>query len=421
MRALDRDLDAAFVDCGLATDAWLGARDARFLVDAGRDVPIERMLSAGQEMVVQIRHGAGGGKGARVTGDIALLGVYLMLRPRRRDLSLSARLARLPAAAEQRARAAALLPEGGVTLRRAATAASDAELVDEFARLRERWRQIEAAARSATPPARLHAEGEPVARLLLDQLTPDLERIVVGDQATLVRVRAWLAQWWPAMAARVVSTADAFEATGVAEQLEAALQPTVPMTDGGSLIIQPTAALTAIDVNGGGRRALEANLAATREIARQLRLRRLGGTIVVDFIDLPDRAARARVLTALRAAVAGDPVPVQVYPMSRFGLVEISRKRSGPSLAEMLGRPCPVCDGAGALPSLRWRAEQLMRALAQQPSGRVMVHAALDLYEHLSSAGRAGWQAFADRHGAPIALEADRSLVPGGYRITELS
>ena len=102
------------------------------------------------------------------------------------------------------------------------------------------------------------------------------------------------------------------------------------------------------------------------EIARQLRLRRIGGTVVVDFIDLPAAGARARVLAALRDAVADDPAPVQVFPMSRFGLVAISRKRSGPSLAELLGRPCPVCAGAGALPALRWRAEQLIR---RWPSG----------------------------------------------------
>jgi ribonuclease G len=419
VRAIDHDLNAAFVDCGLDAPAWLGARDARFLMGAGRDVPIGRMLDQGQEVLVQVRHGAGDGKGARLTADIALLGVYLMLRPRRRDLSLSARLARTPVAPEQRARAVALLPDAGVMLRRAAAAASDADLVDELARLREQWRRIEAAARAATPPARLYAEDEPIVRLLLDQLTPDLARIVVGDQATLVRARSWLATWWPAMADRLTSTADPFEATGANEQLEEALQATVALAGGGSLIIQPTAALTAIDVNGGGRRALESNLAAVPEIARQLRLRRLGGTIVVDFIDLPARGARARVLTALRAAVADDPVPVQVFPMARFGLVEISRKRSGPSLAEMLDRPCPVCAGRGALPGLHWRAEQLMRALPERTTRGTAVYVAADLYEYLSGTGSAAWQAFGDRHGAAIALEVDRSLAPGSYRTME--
>ena len=421
VRAVDPDLGAAFVDCGLAADAYLGARDARFLGGAGRDQPIERMLCAGQGVLVQVRQGPIAGKAPRVTAEIALAGVYLVLRPRRRTVSLSARLERTPETAEQRARALALFPDTGVTLRHAAPMASDAELVAELARLRDRWAQIEAAAKAATPPARIHAVGDPLQRVLLEQIAPDLERIVVGDQASLVRARTWLAEWQPALAERLVSVVDPFEATDAAEQLEEALQPGVPLPGGGSLIIQPTAAFTAIDVNGAGRRALEANLAASREIARQLRLRRIGGTVVVDFIDLPTRAARARVLAALRDAVAGDPAPVQVFAMSRFGLVEISRKRIGPSLAEMLGRPCPVCDGAGTLPGLRRCAEQLMQELTKLPPGRARVLAAPDLHDYLSGTGRAAWETFAGRYGHAIALGIDRSLAPGSHRIEELS
>ena len=419
VRAVDPDLGAAFVDCGLAADAWLSARDARFIAGAPRDAPIERMLSEGQGVLLQVRQGPAAGKGPRVTGDIALLGVHLVLRPRRRGVALSARLERTTAAAEQQARAAALFPECGVTLRRAAPLASDAELLAELARLRARWAEIEAAARHATPPARIHAVDDPLHRLFLERIAPDLERIVVGDQALLVRARAWLAEWQPVLETGLVSEADPFEATGAAEQLEQALQPSVPLPGGGSLIIQPTAAFTAIDVNGGGRRALEANLAATGEIARQLRLRRIGGTVVVDFIDLPARAARVRVLGALRDALAHDPVPVQAYSMSRFGLVEISRKRTGPSLAELLGRSCPACEGAGTVPGLRWRAEDLMRAMGGLPPGRLTVLAAPDLHDYLSGAGRAAWQAFAGRYGDRVELRIDQSLAPGTHRIEE--
>ena len=177
-------------------------------------------------------------------------------------------------AAEQRARAQALFPDASVTVRSAAPLASDAELLAELQRLRAHWARIEAAAAAATPPARLHGVDDLMHRLLLERIAPDLERIVVGDRASLARARNWLAAWQPGMVGRLASVPDPFEATGAAEQLEAALQPSVPLPGGGSLIIQPTAALTAIDVNGGGRRALEANLAAAREIAQQLRLRR---------------------------------------------------------------------------------------------------------------------------------------------------
>jgi Rne/Rng family ribonuclease len=419
VRKVDRDLGAAFVDCGYAADALLGARDARHLPGAGRDAPIERLVSEGQGVLLQVRQGPAAGKAARVTGDIALVGLYLVYRPRRGGVTLSARLERTPAAAEQRVRAQALFPDAGVTLRRAAPGADDAELLAELARLRERWARIEAAAGTATPPARLHGVDDPLQRLLLERSAPDLERIVVGDRASLARARNWLAEWQPDMALRLAGVPDPFEATGAAEQLEGALQPVVPLPGGGSLIIQPTAALTAIDVNGGGRQPLDANLAAAGEIARQLRLRRIGGTTVVDFIDLPARTVRARVLAALRDAVADDPAPVQAFAMSRFGLVEISRKRIGPSLAEMLGRPCPTCAGGGVQPALRWRAEQLMHRLAELPPGGVSVLAAPDLHDYLSGTGRDAWEAFANPYG--IALRRDPSLVPGDYRIEERS
>jgi Rne/Rng family ribonuclease len=195
----------------------------------------------------------------------------------------------------------------------------------------------------------------------------------------------------------------------------------VPLAGGGSLTIQATAALTAIDVNGGGRRALEANLAAAPEIARQLRLRRIGGTVVVDFIDLPAGTARARVVDALRAALADDPEPVQVFPMSRFGLVEIGRRRSGPSLAEMLGRRCPTCAGAGTLPALRRRAEQLSQEVVRLGPARLRVHAAPDLHDFLKGAGSDGWRALVERRAGALGLEVDPALPPGGHRIMELS
>jgi ribonuclease G len=427
VRAIDRDLDAAFVDCGLDADAYLGARDARFLTDGSSAAPkrqglrIDRLVREGQRVVVQVRQGSSGDKGPRVTGDVALLGCFVELHPRRRRASVSERLARTADAAAQRQRAAVLFPEAGITLRRAAAFAGDAELNAEHDRLRAQWRQIELAATATTTPARLDPLEDPLHRLLCDLIAPEVERIVVGDQATLVRARRWLAEWWPALADRLASLPDAFETTGVAEQLEEALRPEVPLAGGGSLIIQATAALTAIDVNGGGRRALEANLAATGEIARQLRLRRIGGTVVVDFIDLPSRSERERLLDALRGALADDPAPVQVSSMSRLGLVELSRKRTGASLAEALGRPCAACGGTGTLPGLRWRAERLMQELEGCRAVRLAVHAAPDLHGYLSGAGQADWQVSTRRSGRAVTLEVDAALAPGGHRIMELS
>jgi Rne/Rng family ribonuclease len=335
VRTVDRDLDAAFVDCGLDRDAYLSARDARWLTAEAAPRP---RLAEGQAILVQSTRDPEGMKGARVSADIALPGTYLLYRPRRRDLAMSARLARSGEGRALRTRGRELFPDSGVVLRRSAVQANNADLLAEAERLRELWRAIEAKAVAARPPACLHAVNDPVERVLLDHLSPEIERIVVGDPAALARVRKWLEEAHPGLAAkiRLEHRADAFAALGASDQLVEALEPKVPLAGGGSLIIEPTAALTAIDVNGAGRRAREVNLEAAAEIARHLRLRRIGGTVVIDFVDLEAKRDREQLLARLRAAFADDPAPVQVFPMSALGLVAISRKRTRVSLAEAL-------------------------------------------------------------------------------------
>jgi Rne/Rng family ribonuclease len=340
VRRVAHDLDGAFVDCGLGVDAFLTARDARALSGAPRSARIEGQVSEGQAVLVQIKRQATGDKGARVGTDIALPGICLMHRPRIARIELTPELARSEHAKSQQARAEALFENGGFGLRPAAVSASDDELRDEAARLGERWAALEAKAAAARPPALLDPLGEPSHRLLLEHLGPDLERIVFADRTALIGARGWLERELPrslaGLASRLEHLPDAFEAIGAAGQLEEALGPKVALGSGGSLIIEPTAALTAIDVNGAGK-PIEVDLEAAREVARQLRLRRIGGIVVIDFVDLETKQERARLDAALRKAFAGDPAAVQIYPMSRLGLVELSRQRIGPSLAERLG------------------------------------------------------------------------------------
>jgi Rne/Rng family ribonuclease len=337
VRTVARDLDGAFVDCGLGEDAFLGARDARALSGARRSARVAEQVSEGQAVLVQIRREAQGGKGPRVTTDIALPGLLLLHRP----LARSGQAGQ----ADQQERAAALFPGGGFSLRPAALHATDGELADEAKRLRQSWAEIEARAGASRPPSLLASPPEPLPRLLLDHFSPELERIVLADRGLLIGARRWLEQslprWLESFAERLEYLPDAFEATGAAEQLDEALGRAVALPGGGSLIIEPTAALTAIDVNGAGT-PLEVDLAAAREVARQLRLRRIGGLVVIDFVDLESRRDRARLDAALRQAFADDPAAVQLYPMSPLGLVELSRQRLGPSLAERLGSTSPI-------------------------------------------------------------------------------
>jgi Rne/Rng family ribonuclease len=333
VRSIDRELNAAFVDYGLDRDGYLDRRDAGL----GRG-PIERRLAEGQSLVVQVEREAEADKAPRLTTDVALDGFFLTHRPVRPSIEPIGQTSGAEEVAALRARAAALFPDGGVVMRPAARHAGDGELMAELERLRALWAEIEARSKATSPPARLHRRKEPAVRLLMELAGPQVARIVAGDPATLAMMRRHLEVAAPTLADRLERQPGAFELSGTAEQLAAALEPEVPLDGGGRLIIQPTRAMVAIDVDGAGRRALDVNLEAAVEVARQLRLRRLGGTIVVDFVDLPGKRDRARLLAAARAAFAGDPQPVEILPLTPFGLMQIRRRRLGPSLVERLRR-----------------------------------------------------------------------------------
>lgn len=331
---IDPELDAAFVDLGAAMPGYLdGARG--------------KGLHEGQTLVVQVKRSATPGKGSRLTTDVGLFGRLVVLRPRRQGVGLSARLAKAPERKAELARARHLFPEGGVVLRTAAAQAHADDLAGEAKELRDRWRRVEERAAAASAPAWLDEPQPPALRAIAELVQHQPDRILIGEPAVLALVRGWLERSAARLATGLERRSKPFEATGAAEQLQAALEPEVPLAGGGRLIIEPTAALVAIDVDGGARGALEVDLAAAVEIARQVRLRALGGTIVVDFVDLPEARDRKRLDRALRHAFESDPEPVRTWPIGPLGLVQISRRRRGPSLMERLTRPCPTCDGSG--------------------------------------------------------------------------
>ena len=344
VRAVDRDLNAAFIDCGLDRDGYLDRRDA-----PGKG-PLAKRLQEGQPLLVQVRRAAEGGKAMRLTTRIALAGLHLVLRPGQPGIGPTADgQGHPPGIAALSARMAKLVPAGGIELRPSAVDASDAELVAEADRLRALCPGIQRQTDGQRAPIRLHGGGAPAVRLLHGLMALSLGRIVAGDPATLARLRQHLEAWAPGLVEGLALAPDPFRSSGAAEQLQAALEPEVELAGGGRLIIEPAAALVAIDVDGGGRQALEVDLEAAAEIAHQLRLRRIGGTIVVDFVDLTTKPERARLLSAVEVAFRADPAPVQVLPMTAFGLVQIRRQRLGPSLAEQLSRTCPTCAGSGRL------------------------------------------------------------------------
>jgi ribonuclease G len=417
VRSIEPALDAAFVDLGSGEPALLSGRDARFATRAARGTPIGRQLSEGEVVLVQGRREASGGKGPRVSCDLALGGSLLVLRPRRTEVGLSARLSASPDAPAERSRAQALFPDGGILLRAAAREASDEALLEEAGRLRALWREIETRVDRARAPACVHEAAVPIERLLTGIAGPSVGSIAVCDHGVFLGARRHLQRVAPTLEKRLAFAPDALAESGAGEQLEEALARSIPLDGGGRLIIEVTAAFTAIDVDGGGRTALEVDLEAAREIARQVRLRRLGGTIVIDFVDLPSRRDRARLHTALRHAFEADPLPVDIAPMSAFGLIAVSRRRSGPTLAERLGRECPVCAGEGRLNSLAWQSEGLMRALAAQPGQRLGARLAPDLHHYLEDEGADPWRAFLERKRPLLDLYSDASLPPGAFAV----
>jgi ribonuclease G len=416
--AVDPKLNAAFVDCGLPRPALLVAKDARAVAGGGERRPIRELVREGQRLVVQGLREPVDDKGARVTSDVRLFGYALVHSPfgsaadptrghgRRRDDEL-------------RARGLALFPEGGFALRRHAAGLPDDTLREESDRLAARWRGIEAVARTAKA-GRLPEPESPLERLLRGLAELEPASVAVADRALeleLERLLAAAPTLPPLRVVRLDPDEPAFAQTGVDEALELALGAEVPLRRGGRLLVQPTAACVAIDVDGGGRAPLDVDLEATAEIARQVRLRNLGGTIVVDFVDLPTRPERQRLDEALKKAFRGDPAPVEVHAMSSLGIVQVSRARRGEPLAGLFLAPCACCAGSGRQPSARAGAEALLAALRRERRPVARVRVAPGLRDFLAGSGAGAWRRAVERLGQEPALAADPSLPPAGFAV----
>lgn len=303
----------AFVDIGLARPGVLPRGGA----------------SEGEAVVVQATADAHADKGVELTAAVSLPGRLLAFTPLKPGVAVSRRIAEPEERQRLLALARGLAAAGeGVVVRTQAAGAGEAELAAELAALRATWQAIAARAAAARPPLRLMA-ADPLAALLAEH--PGVERLTVDDDAAFAALR----RRYPALAHRHRG-GSAFADCGAEEALAQALEPVVPLPSGGSLIIEATAAVTAIDVNGGAGQPRDANREAVAEIARQLRLRGIGGHIVIDFIPERGPEHRRRLVEAMRAAVANDPVPTHVVGASPLGLVEMTRERRRPALAEVM-------------------------------------------------------------------------------------
>jgi ribonuclease E len=360
-------MEAAFVDIGIPKNAVLYRGDVRYDLDdveggrSSQGARIEEMLKPGQLIVCQVTKNPIGAKGARLTQEVSLPGRYAVLVPNSATIGISKRLGD-----NERKRLRKILDEirpagHGLIVRTAAEGASAEDLTRDVAELTERWEAISAEAAKSSKPGLLFRELDLAVRMLREELNSDYRGVLIDDKALYEQVRSYVAQVSPEMADRVEyydpgeEHLPLFERYFVHEQLHKALDRKVWLPSGGSLIIERTEALTVIDVNTGknvGKTNLEEtvfknNLEAAEEVARQLRVRDIGGIIVIDFIDMESKEHREAVANQLRGALARDKTRTQVFDISELGLVEMTRKRISEGLIESVSSTCPHCDGRG--------------------------------------------------------------------------
>jgi ribonuclease E len=360
-------MEAAFVDIGTPKNAVLYRGDVQYdaedIVEKGERPRIEQMLKARQMIVCQVTKNPIGAKGARLTQEVSLPGRFVVLIPNSKTYGISKRLPD-----DERKRLRSILDkvkpaQHGVIVRTAAENVVEEELRADVQRLLDVWAGIEAKAKKAGGPALLYREPDMAVRVIREEFNRDYRGVVIDDRELFEEVRDYIGAFSPALVDRVehydavAEGLPVFERHHVHEQLHKALDRKVWLPSGGSLIIEHTEALTVIDVNTGknvGTSNLEEtvfhnNLEAAAEIARQLRLRDIGGIIVIDFIDMEVKENRQKVVTAFREALARDKTRTQVFDISDLGLVEMTRKRIGEGLLTSFAGQCPTCAGRGVV------------------------------------------------------------------------
>jgi ribonuclease E len=359
-------MEAAFVDISTPKNAVLYRGDVQYdpedIEEKGQP-KIEQMLKNGQTIICQVTKNPIGAKGARLTQEVSLPGRFVVLVPGTKTYGISKRL---PDNERKRLRAIlekVKLDDHGVIVRTAAENVTEEEITRDLNRLLEQWRQIDALARKSKAPALLYREPDMALRVIREEFNPEYRSVTIDDGGLADQVRDYVEAVSPGLGERVehydpeAEGLPLFERFHIHEQIHKALDRKVWLPSGGSLIIEHTEALTVIDVNTGknvGSSSLEEtvfknNLEAADEIARQLRLRDIGGIIVIDFIDMEIKANRAEVAKSFREALSRDKTRTQVFDISELGLVEMTRKRIGEGLLESLSSTCPHCEGRGRL------------------------------------------------------------------------
>ncbi len=346
-------IDAAFVDVGVDKMGFLHAQDVM-----GKGA-LKDKLSPNQKLVVQVVKEPTGHKGPRVTTEISLPGRFLVLMPSEPGINVSRKIESSKERARLKSIVSLLKPVGvGVIIRTEAEGQSEADIQEDLEILLEKWNNIVTAAESLTPPSLIYRDQDLLYRVIREACSEDVTEIIVDTAFALNRVQTLLQNWHMSKNIQVSlykGNEPLLIATNVHKEIRAALNMKVNMPSGGYLFIQQTEALTVIDVNSGkfvssatqDETILKTNIEAVHEIARQLRLRNIGGMIIIDFIDMTSRVDKLAIMEELELAIEDDKAKPQVGQLSDLGLVEMTRHRQGQAISEVFSKKCPHCHGEG--------------------------------------------------------------------------
>ncbi len=439
-------MQSAFVEVGLERAAFLHVADIWEERQNGHDgetakaahKPIEKILAEGQPLLVQVVKDPIGTKGARLSTQISIAGRMLVHLPQDPHIGISQRIEDEGGRALLREKVQQMLPadeKGGYIIRTMAETATDAELLNDIQYLRKLWQDLRAKSTSSPAPSLLYQDLSLAQRVLRDLVDENTKRILIDSRENFIKLQAFARDYTPNVLARLhhyTGERPLFDLYNVEDEIEKALARRVELKSGGYLIIDQTEAMTTIDVNTGGFVGLrnfddtifKTNLEAAQVIARQLRLRNLGGIIIIDFIDMDSEEHRAAVLAEFNKALARDRTRMTVSGFTQLGLVEMTRKRTRESLAHVLCESCPTCGGRGEVKAARTVCYEILREIlreSRQFSARefriLAAQVVIDLFLEDESQSLAMLEDFI---GKPVSMQAESSYTQEQFDIVLL-
>ena len=438
---LEPSLEAAFVEYGADRHGFLPLKEiSRDYFQAGVDpnkAGLKELLREGQEVVVQVDKEERGNKGAALTTFISLAGRYMVLMPNSPSAGgVSRRIEGDDRAELKKAMDALNIPDDmGVIIRTAGVGRDAEELQWDLDYLLSIWKAIAEAALTKPSPFLIYQESRLIVRALRDYMRSDIGEILVDTPEMYAEALDFVEQVMPHNKRKLKQYTDdipLFNRFQIESQIEGAYERTIRLPSGGALVIDQTEALTAIDVNSaratkGGdieETAFNTNLEAAEEVARQLRLRDLGGLVVIDFIDMSSNKHQREVENKLQNALKYDRARVQLGRISRFGLMEMSRQRLRPSLGEASQIVCPTCEGHGRMRSIESLSLSIIRVAEEHAmkdnTGQVLVQAPVEIANFLLNEKRNALREIEQRHDAPIVIVADEQLHTPHYEVTRI-